>query len=45
MDKNKSDRIADKKVNWQEEVSRMEERSGPFITVSGRQVRYAVYSA
>ncbi|MGM0689085.1 MAG: acyl-CoA mutase large subunit family protein [Bacillota bacterium] len=38
MDKNKSDRIADKKVNWQEEVSRMEERSGPFITVSGRHI-------
>ncbi len=38
MDNNKSDRIADKKVDWQEEVSRMEERSGPFITVSGRQL-------
>ncbi len=38
MDGDKRGRIVDKKNRWQEEVSRMEERSEPCITVSGRPV-------
>ncbi len=38
MDKDKLDRIAEKKKRWQEEAATARERSEPFMTVSGRPV-------